>query len=147
MIQGSKLSGLLYNVYTNEVPLVHKLMKDQEIMENILKEATYTENNTDHETVNFVDDSNSVISFENTDEINKYLSTFFKVLKLYYDTMKLKINSDKTNVLVVNKPKHEEEVKKIVLNTGSEVLVPKKQIKVLGFYLNSRLSMDSNLKT
>ena len=38
VIQGSKLSGLLYNVYTNEVPLVHKLLKDQDFMENVIKE-------------------------------------------------------------------------------------------------------------
>ena len=59
--------------------------------------------------------------------------------------MKLKINCDKTNVLVINKLKHEEKVNTIALNTGSEVLIPKRQIKVLGFYFNSRLSMDSNI--
>ena len=28
MIQVSKLSGLLYNLYTNKVPIIHEIMKD-----------------------------------------------------------------------------------------------------------------------
>merc|ERR1711867_194357 len=31
VIQGSKLSGLLYNLYSNEVPMVYKLLKNHEV--------------------------------------------------------------------------------------------------------------------
>ena len=29
VIQGSKLSGILYTIYTNEIPLIHTLMSDK----------------------------------------------------------------------------------------------------------------------
>ena len=35
VIQGSKLSGLLYTIYTNEVPILQEVLKDEEICNTI----------------------------------------------------------------------------------------------------------------
>ena len=61
VIQGSKLSGLLYNLYSNEVPLVHKLMNDP-MQVDILEEVKSRDKEIEHKVTNFVDDSNSVIA-------------------------------------------------------------------------------------
>ena len=46
--------------------------------------------------INFVDDSTSIISFNKTCSIKKYLERYFDLLQIFYDINKLKINSDKT---------------------------------------------------
>ena len=52
IIQGSKLSGLLYTLYTNEIPLLHTLM-DKEIYTKLTNQDKTTTTDTDHNTVNF----------------------------------------------------------------------------------------------
>ena len=37
VVQGSKLSGLLYSIYTNEVAKLHHLLDDEEWLESKLK--------------------------------------------------------------------------------------------------------------
>ena len=83
MIQGSKLSGLLYNLYLNEVPLVHKLMRDPEQVD-ICKEVKNDEKDVKHEVTNFVDDSNSIISAKDEDILKKYFEKYTKLMKIYY---------------------------------------------------------------
>ena len=54
VIQGSKLAGLFYNLYTNEIPEIHKIMNM-----DIFTQMTGKPNNNPkmgHETINFVDD-------------------------------------------------------------------------------------------
>ena len=143
VIQGSKLSGLLYILYTNEVPRLQKLIENKEWKrENITNE----DNNfkvVSHETINYIDNSNSVIKMEDPEQTEKYINEFFKVLQYFYFVMKLKINPDKTNIMIIcrpNKDKH----RNIKLKTITEEIMPKKQIKVLGWTINERLSMDTH---
>ena len=122
-------------------------MEDSEFMEKNFNMETVNRENVEHVTVNFIDDSNSIITFKEPKEANPYINTFFKVLKLYYSTMKLKINDEKTNLLVINRPNKENEAKEIKLETESNYkpVLPKKQIKVLGWYMNRQMNMNSNL--
>ena len=69
VVQGGKLSGLLYNLYTNEVPELYQLLDNNKyitINKNIIKD-------TNHTTVQFVDDSNNIIAFKNNNMIRPYL--------------------------------------------------------------------------
>ena len=52
-----------------------------------LKEDITKYNDIEHNTINFVDDSNSVVAFSDPDEINHYLDRFFRVLKIYFNDM------------------------------------------------------------
>ena len=59
--------------------------------------------------------------------------------------MRLKLNSDKTSLLVVlrsNKQKWKDE---IVFIDGKQGILPSKQIKILGWIQNGRLSQDTTL--
>ena len=56
----------------------------------------YKEQPADHMVVNFVDDSNSVISAKPGEDLEDYINSYFKLLKIYYNSQKLKINTDKT---------------------------------------------------
>ena len=62
-IQGSKLSSLLYTLYTNEIPLLYKLINNK-LYKSITGQDTIEFKNIEHLTVKFVDDSNNVITFD-----------------------------------------------------------------------------------
>ena len=64
---------------------------------------------------NFVDDSNSVIGANSKEDLKKYMNQYFKLLKAYYNVLKLQINGDKTNILIIPKNKNDktEDVKLI----------------------------------
>ena len=95
VIQGSILSGLLYILYTNEVPILDNLLDNQEFIKKNLDMDKIDRKDIKQETVNFVDDSNTVIQFKDPNKANELIDIFFKVLRLYYNTMKLKLNIDK----------------------------------------------------
>ena len=59
---------------------------------------------TDHEVVNFMDDSNSVISGTEHTELENYINTYFQLLEIYYTSQKLKINTDKTQLIICGMP-------------------------------------------
>merc|ERR1712081_74725 len=58
--------------------------------------------------------------------------------------LKLQINAEKTNILVIpsNKSDNSEGIE---LREENKTITPKKQIKILGFLLNPRMSLDSHL--
>ena len=72
------MSGLLYNIYINELPLLFNLLKDAEFNKNnnICK-------NIDHITVQFVDDSSNVTAFKDHNNIKSYKESYFNLLYDY----------------------------------------------------------------
>ena len=90
VVQGSKLSGILYTLYVNEVPKLHNLLTDKETMEKIAKSEPVECTEIEHNTVQFVDDSNSAISFNNEDKANEYLQAYYNLLSGYYNCQMLK---------------------------------------------------------
>ena len=58
-----------------------------------------------HLTINFVDDSSSVISTKNHNIIKDYLEDYYLLLHNYYNINKLKINPDKNTILIVHQNK------------------------------------------
>ena len=61
VIQGSKLSAVLYIIYTNKIPVLQTLMS-QDIYYNLTNTQTLKFNDIKHTTVNYVDQS---VEFEN----------------------------------------------------------------------------------
>ena len=144
VIQGSKMSGMLYSLYTNEVGKLHKLLEDKEWVEEQLK-VRHEEYNAEHTVVNFVDDSNSLISFGDPTHANHYLDRYFRILILYYRQNKLLLNPEKTNVMIVARPATKREADDIRIVTDTEEVKPKQTIKVLGWEMCENLTMDIHL--
>ena len=71
----------------------------------------YKELPTDQVVVNFVDDSNSVISAKPSEDLEEYVNSYFKLLEIYYNSQKLKINTDKTQILVCAMPRFLDQIK------------------------------------
>ena len=70
-------------------------------MENILKIKYEEYTDVEHTVCNFIDDSSSLISFTDHTELNHYLDSYFKILGHCYNTNKLSINPEKTNLLII----------------------------------------------
>ena len=76
------MSGLLYTIYTNEVGKLHHLLKDEVWLKETIK-VKKEEYKVDHTVVNFVDNSNSLMSFEDPSHANHYIDRYFLILKYF----------------------------------------------------------------
>ena len=144
VVQGGKLSGVLYTLYTNEIPLLFQLMNKQKF-QRITNKHLPNITTHEHQTTNFIDDSSSVISFKHTDDIKLYLENYYSLLENYYEINQLHINSDKTQLLLCHKPKHKECFKNFSFRAGKYKIKAKSVIKILGFLISSDLKMDSQV--
>ena len=70
VIQGSVMSGLLYTIYVNELPELSKLVFEG--TKNCLYKKYFSE--LSHKTINYVDDSTSIIGFKNKAKLIHYLN-------------------------------------------------------------------------
>ena len=145
MVQGSKLSGLMYSLYTNEIPRLHWILKNPTMMRMIFQRNPLNTNKIEHNVTQFVDDSNSVIIFKDKDQIMEYLNMYFWLLKIYYNMNKLLINDDKTNMLVINNPRHEHTARTIQIQTDIEIIKPKDKFTILGWVVNRRCTYDDHI--
>ena len=107
VIQGSKISSFLYILY--EIQQLYKFISDKnlynnynkithnkfKLLHNKIKDLCF-----DHLTINFIDDSTNLISYDSSESLNDYLTVFYELLQQYYDINKLTINPDKTELLV-----------------------------------------------
>ena len=132
VVQGSKLSTLMYTIYTNEIPLLHQLLKNPIWMIKNLQKTVTNYSSVTHLTVNYIDDSTSIIGFEDSDQANHYLNNFFSVLKEVYNANRLFINAEKTGLICVARPQTRVIKDEIYIYAQPKNIVCKPQIKLLG---------------
>ena len=147
VIQGSKLSGILYSLYTNEVPKLHKVLYNHRLMEFLMDRRAYNQNEIEHNVAQFVDDSNSIIIFKNRKDVKAYLNSYFILLKIFYNLNKLKINDDKTNLMFLNNPRHDDEMKEVKIVTDTDTIKPKEKFTILGWIVNKRMDYSDHLNS
>ena len=80
-MQGSKQSGLLYTIYTNEVPILQEVLKEREICETI-GAYFFEECPLEQTVVNFVDASNCVISAKPNEDLDAYTNSYYRLLEI-----------------------------------------------------------------
>ena len=95
VIQGSKMSSLLYILYTNEIPLLGNIMTNNDIFSKITSSSNTIISNVYNYTIQYVDDSTNMLSSENIDTLEIYVNNYFKLLENFYDINKLTLNQDK----------------------------------------------------
>ena len=94
VIQGGIGSGLLYLVYTNDLPdVIHSHSVNHK------EPMTYCKD--DGNMVNFVDDGTAYISNKNPQIVSDKLDDHYRKIERYMHSNKLVINSDKTHLLVM----------------------------------------------
>jgi len=144
VVQGSKLSALLYTIYTNEIPILNNLMTTDFFykMTNI---KTQQYNDIIHMTTNYVDDSTNVISSKSPQQLQTYINNFYCLLETYYNTNFLKLNPDKTKFIITCKPKIRQATKDIYLKAGKFIINQSDKIKILGIFITSGLNNTPNI--
>ena len=94
VIQGGIGSGLLYLVYTNDLPdIIHSHITDYQQPEGYCQ--------VDGTMVNFVDDSTVYFSHRQPEVVSQTLSNHYDKIEKYMNANKLVVNSDKTHLLVM----------------------------------------------
>ena len=146
VIQGGKLSGTLYTIYTNEIPLLHKLMNTVHF-DFVTQTPHCTHTGISHTTVNFVDDSTNLISSHNALHLTLYLTQFYTLLHAYYTINKLKINADKTELLITCKPHLRHLAHTVTMQAHNHTITPKDTTKILGAIINTRLTLTHHFNT
>ena len=108
---------------------------------------TTTFNNIIHNVVQYVDDSTNIISTNNnnTNELQKYIKNYYKLLEGYYNLNKLLINADKSKLLIICKPIYRNNVKNVVLLANQYIIQQSTKIKILGIFITSGLSNIATL--
>ena len=94
VIQGGIGSGLLYLVYTNDLP---EVIHSHEV--DFKKPQVYCEE--DGGMVNFVDDGTVYVASKDPEEVSQKLSNHYSKIEAYMNSNKLVINSDKTHLIVM----------------------------------------------
>merc|ERR1712082_198481 len=87
---------------------------------------------TTHTTVNFVDDSTNLISNKSAHTLTLYLTDFYTLLHSFYTINKLKINADKTELLVTFKPHLRHTADTVKMHAHSHEIQQKSTTKILG---------------
>merc|ERR1712175_8816 len=101
--------------------------------------------NVSHNIIQYVDDTNNIIYGNNINEIEKYTNAYFKLIECFYSINKLKLNPDKTRLMVVCRQNKRDEVKNFVLKAGEYIIQQRDKIKVLGVYFTSGLTNHVNI--
>ena len=117
VIQGSKLSALLYTVYINEVTVLQKLM-GTDLYGQITNDTSIKYEIIDHDIIQYVDDTNNIICGNNMEDLENYSNAYFKLIECFYGINRLKLNPDKSRLMVVCRPNRREETKNLVLRAG-----------------------------
>ena len=99
----------------------------------------------DHDTVNFVDDSTNIISTPNVHEIQDNINKFYRLLESVYNTNKLIINKDKTELMIICKNRYQNLTKNIQMYASGYKVKQVQHVKILGHILQSNLHNDRQI--
>ena len=108
IIQGSKLSGLLYTLYTNKIPLLEKIIGDKNIYNKVTKfriKGIFDNSifgGIKHNVLNYIDDSTNIISAKQIKILKVYLFQYYILVENFYHCNKLKIINDPTVLMCVS---------------------------------------------
>ena len=144
IVQGSRLSGALYNTYCNEVPRLPRLI-NTEIYHKLVSKDKLNIKHISHHVVNFIDDSSNIIGFRDHDKVKHYLEQYYKLLYNYYNINKLKLNNDKNKLVIINKPRLNNHFKNFTFRAGGEIVKTVSKIKILGTWIQCDLKLDAEI--
>ena len=104
-----------------------------------------TDYEIDHIIINYVDDSTNIISSDNIDQLQTYIDQYYILLTNYYDINYLKINSDKSTLLVTTRPCNRPITQDTRLTAGDYMIDQSDKIKILRLYYTNGLENGTNI--
>ena len=119
--QGSILGPILFICFTNDMP---DIFKDCKIM-------------------SYADDTQILVSAKNSTQLKKMLEDLIKTAQNWYRENSLQINASKTEVMLITRRKTKEKFVIEVTEDGRRKEIKlKKEIKILGVYLDEELNWN-----
>ena len=96
----------------------------------------------------YADDSTFSLSCRSVEELNENLDKKYQQIAKYMEKNKLILNSDKTHLLIMTSARKHANHQDfgIYLNTGSEVVLPRNEEKLLGVNLSNCLSWNKHIR-
>ena len=107
------------------------------------KKITYYD--IDHIIINYVDDSTNITSGYYIQILQKYIDQYYILLTNYYNINYLKINSDKSTLLVTTKLHNRQLSNDLKLTAGDYIIQKSDKIKILGLYFTNGLDNTPNI--
>ena len=72
--------------------------------------------------------------------MEKYINKYFRLIEHFYDYNKLRINPDKSKLMIICRPGIRYNTDKILLHTNNYTIQQVQKVKALGTYITSGLS-------
>ena len=127
----------------NQIVSVNNSQMDNFVCECTLDKSEIFELSKCHDVTQYIDDSSSIIAFNDKHIVESYLKVYLLVLKNYYSMCKLKLNETKTVLLAVSQKKSDKQSLKIEVQ--GEIIKSVNQIKMLGCISNTEGNSVSDL--
>ena len=84
VIQGSKMSSLLYTLYVNKVPLLHNIMDNNTFkLIALCEQVQIYGNSVTHLAMNYIDDTSNAISCNDCITVQNYINNFFILVEKF----------------------------------------------------------------
>ena len=92
VIQGSKMSSLLYALFTVDTVKYNEIMKDSKLFEQLTGKKPRACNIINHKILTYVDDTQHVITSKTTEDLQIYIQDLHELLQSIYEYNSLCIN-------------------------------------------------------
>ena len=128
LCQGGRSSGLLFAIYTNQLPQSAQTNKMSE------EERTYL--------TQFIDDTTALITATTNNKLSKLIQITYNKLENHLRSLEMAINGDKTQLTIIQPDK---EGRTICLQAGGTEIKHQRTLRVLGFTFSENNKMDEHI--
>merc|ERR1711954_252121 len=149
VIQGGKLSGQFFGVYTLEMSQIEETMNNDENYKYITGEDLTHNKTSTIKSSGYVDDINHIASNNSKEQLQEVTQYIYKLVRTMYSENRLKVNDSKNQLLQIesNTTDGSNPNRSLikVYDKDDKLIKAQNTMKSLGFILNSRGTLDSHL--